>query len=90
MKIEFDEAKRLWTLENRGLDFLDVLSVFAGDYVELLDDKKDYGETRYLVYGMLDDRNVSIVWTPREDRKRIISMRHVHDKEAKIYRRSLD
>lgn len=90
MKIEFDETKRQWTLENRELDFRDAPLVFAGDYVELLDDKKDYGEARYLVYGMLDDRNVSIVWTPREDRKRIISMRYVHDKEAKIYRRSLD
>ncbi len=83
MKITFDPEKRQWTLENRGLDFRDAALVFAGDYAELLDDRKDYGEVRYWVFGTLKDRHVALIWTPRGDSKRIISMRYAHDEEIK-------
>ena len=81
MKITFDPEKRQWTLENRALDFQDAALVFTGDYVELLDDRKDYGEVRYRVFGKLKDRHVAIIWTPRGNSKRIISMRYAHDEE---------
>ena len=53
MEISFDPAKRQWTLKNRGMDFADAALVFADDFVELLDDRKDYGEVRYRVFGKL-------------------------------------
>lgn len=81
MEILFDPEKRQWTLENRGLDFADAPLVFADDYIQLLDDRKDYGETRYRVFGKLRDRHVAIIWTPRGHSKRIISMRYAHDEE---------
>lgn len=90
MKIDYDEAKRLLTLRERGLDFVDAVRVFAGDYLEFADDRHDYGEDRYIAYGELDGRAVAIVWTPRENSRRIISMRHVHDEELKDRRRALD
>ena len=90
MKISFDEAKRLWTLRERGLDFADAGKVFAKDYLEFVDDRYDYGETRYIIFGELAGRPVSIVWTPREDTHRIISMRHVHDEELEARRTTLD
>jgi len=90
MDISFDEAKRRKTLRERGLDFADAAKVFAGDYLEFVDDRRDYGEDRYIIYGALDGRAVAIVWTPRIDTRRIISMRHVHDEELKDRRRALD
>ncbi len=90
IKISFDEAKRQWTLEQRGLDFADAVKIFAGDYLEFIDDRYDYGEDRYIVYGELDARTVVIVWTPRGGTRRVISMRHVHDEELKDCRRALD
>lgn len=90
MNIDFDEAKRLLTLRERGLDFADAAKVFAGDYLEFVDDRRDYGEDRYIVYGELDGRAVAIVWTPRDDIRRIISMRHVHDEELEARRTVLD
>jgi uncharacterized DUF497 family protein len=30
MRIEFDDEKRRWTLEKRGLDFADVRRIFVG------------------------------------------------------------
>ena len=81
MKITFDSDKRRWTLENRELDFADAPLVFANDYIEILDDRKDYGELRYRVFGSLKGRHVAIIWTPRGRSKRIISMRYAHDEE---------
>jgi len=86
MEITFDPAKQKWTLENRGLDFKDAALVFADDYVELLDDRKDYGEIRYRVFGKLKDRQVVIIWTPRGQSRRIISMRYAHDEEIERHR----
>lgn len=90
MEISFDEAKRQWTLRERDLDFADADKIFAGDYLEFIDDRHDYGEDRYIVYGELDGRAVAIVWTPRDGTRRIISMRHVHDEEIEARRTALD
>jgi uncharacterized protein len=90
MKIEFDEAKRQKTLEERGLDFLDAPKVFATGYLEFVDDRFEYGEERFIVFGSLDSRAVAVVWTPRPKARRIISMRHIHDEELEARKRTLD
>jgi uncharacterized DUF497 family protein len=90
IEIEYDEAKRLKILEERGLDLADAKLVFESGYVQLEDDRKDYGETRYRVWGYLGERRISLVWTPRDRRHRIITMRHAHEEEFEIFRRTLD
>lgn len=90
MKIEFDPAKRRKTMQERGLDFARAEEVFESDSVDVPDDRIEYGEPRWLTFGLLDGRHVAVVWTVREDRRRIISMRHMHDWEVKIRRGSLD
>ena len=90
MDISFDEKKRRKTLAERGLDFLDAPIVFSSEHFDLIDDKFDYGEIRYLTFGFLAGRAVSLVWTPRGESRRIISMRHVHADELERRKRSLD
>ncbi len=89
-EIEFDEAKRSLTLEKRGLDFSDAPKIFAGSHLQLLDDRVDYGESRFNSFGTLGDRNVVVTWTQRENKRRIIAMRHYHDEELENRRRTLD
>lgn len=84
-EIEFDEAKRIWTLNERGLDFLDSVQVFQGPYLQFDDNRKDYGEVRHLVFGWLDKRRVVLAWTQRDTRRRIISMRYAHEEEFEAY-----
>ncbi|MDR4308019.1 BrnT family toxin [Chelatococcus sambhunathii] len=83
MTITCDPGKRRWTLDERGLDFMDAETVFAGRTLTLEDDRKDYGEPRFQTYGMLGDRLVMIVWTPRGGVRHVFSMRHCHDKETR-------
>jgi uncharacterized DUF497 family protein len=90
MEIEFDEAKRLKTLEERGLDFARAQEVFESASIDVPDERFDYGEQRWITYGWLDGRQVAMVWTARGDTRRIISMRHMHEREIKIRRSRLD
>lgn len=90
MEIEYDEAKRRWTMEARGLDFADAPRVLDGDNITVVDERFEYGEERFLAYGKLDDRNVVVVWTLRQGRRRIISMRYMHDDEREKVERTLD
>ncbi|MBF0355332.1 MAG: BrnT family toxin [Alphaproteobacteria bacterium] len=82
----WDEAKRLKTLSERGLDFANAGLVFAGWHYDTLDERHDYGETRYVTAGYLDRRFVIVIWTPRGRSKRIISMRYGHADEEADYK----
>ncbi|WAJ27356.1 BrnT family toxin [Antarcticirhabdus aurantiaca] len=86
MRISFDPAKRDTTLAERGLDFRDAPTVFAGRTLTLLDERFDYGEERFQTYGFIADRVVMLVWTPRDEGRHIISMRHCHEREARRVR----
>lgn len=86
MRISFDVQKRAATLTARGLDFADAAVVFAGLHATVADERFGYGEARFITAGHLGGRLVVLVWTPREDGRRIISMRYGHDKEAQRWR----
>ena len=85
MTIEFDEAKRTATLEARGLDMARAGEVFAGETLTVEDDRRDYGEDRFITIGFLDDVMVVLVWTPRDGAYRIISMRKANERERTLY-----
>ena len=90
MKIACDPRKRARTLEERGLDFEDARTVFAGRSATVEDGRFDYGEIRYSTYGHLRGRLVNVVWTPRPGSRRIISMRYCHEKEVEAFKAHLD
>lgn len=85
VKIEFDQAKRDKTLLERGLDFARSNEVFSSVTVTVGDTRNDYGEERFITVGMLDLRTVVLVWTPRGDVRRIISMRYANEREISKY-----
>ncbi|WP_156842249.1 BrnT family toxin [Novosphingobium aquimarinum] len=90
IKVTYDPAKRAKILEERGLDLADAVLVFKDLHMQIEDDRKDYGETRYRVFGFLRGRRVSLVWTPRNGSRRIITMRYAHEQEHEAYLRTLD
>ncbi len=85
----WDDAKRRATLTERGLDFADAEAVFAGRITTLPDHRRDYGEPRFITAGWLRGRFVVMVWTPRGDGRRIISMRYGHADEEGSYKEQM-
>jgi uncharacterized DUF497 family protein len=90
MRITCNPAKREWTLRERGLDLRRAKEVFAGLHLTRTDDRRDYGEARFISAGWLEERLVVLVWTPRGKARRIISMRHCHEREATKLRPHLE
>jgi len=86
----WDEAKRQATLRDRGLDFADAEEIFEGRALTLRDERRDYGEPRWITAGWLRGRFVMIAWTPRGEGRQIISMRHGHADEEEYYREQMD
>lgn len=85
MVIRFDPRKRLSTLEQRGLDFLDAESVFAGPTIEIPDRRRDYGELRTICLGVLCGPAVIVVYTERNGIRHIISMRKANEREQRRF-----
>jgi len=54
LDVEWDEEKREINISDHGIDFVQARKIFENPVVERLDDRKDYGEERYmpLVIGM--------------------------------------
>ncbi len=93
MLVEFvwDEAKRKSNLRNHGLDFVGIEQVFAGATVSILDARFDYGEKRFVTFGLLDGRIVAIAHTETDEVIRIISVRKAtKDEESSYYKEIAD
>lgn len=70
---EWDIDKSESTYEHLGFDFEFASQLFETDaYRERLDER-EYGEERVLSYGVVEQVHISVVWTQRGSRKRIIS-----------------
>ena len=86
MELEWDEVKRRWTLETRGMDFADV-EFFEFDTADTVaDNRMDYGEVRQVSTGYLHGRLCVLCWTERHPTiVRVISLRKANDREQKKY-----
>jgi uncharacterized protein len=85
MDFEWDEEKRLTNLRKHGVDFVDVPSVFDTDVVTVEDDRYNYGEQRFVTFGLLNGREIAVVHTDDGNLIRIISARRATKHERRNY-----
>ncbi len=85
MRFEWDEQKRLINLEKHGIDFADVRDVFENEVYTILDDRFDYGEVRWLSYGLLFGEVITVSYTATDEVVRIISVRKSEKYEQEKY-----
>jgi uncharacterized protein len=85
MDFEWDENKRLMNLQKHGVDFADVPSIFDTDVVTVEDDRYNYGEQRFVTFGLLNGREIAVVHTDKDDLIRIISARRATKHEQRNY-----
>jgi uncharacterized DUF497 family protein len=82
MGIEFDPAKNADNIAKHGLSLADFTG-FDAEPVIIVDDRVDYGETRYRAFGRIDGGGHAIVFTLRGETMRLISFRRAHEKEMR-------
>ena len=83
---EWDEEKSALNEERRGFAFDIAAQVFRGDYIETESRSRDFGEPRSIAIGNVDGLIITVIWTPRGVKRRIISARPSSRKERDIYR----
>ncbi len=83
--ISFDPIKSLRNEAERGLSFSLVQQMDWDSALMKEDLRKDYGERRFQALGFIGDRLHAVVFTPREDKLHIISLRKANAREVKHY-----
>ena len=85
MKFKWDENKNNLNINKHGIDFSDLKTVFEGYTFTFEDTRFDYGEERFITFGLLNGRVVVIVHAEDEENIRIISARKATKNEQKMY-----
>lgn len=92
MQFEWDENKRLETLRERGIDFVDVIDLWDDpNRQERFDNRYVYDEPRIQTIGVLKFEILFVVYTERaregdDEVIRIISARRATSRERELYR----
>ena len=80
---EWDEHKRQAVLEERRIDFRDAIRIFDGPVLETL--SRHAAETRWVAVGIVDGKEIAVVYTVRDGRRRIITARRARTHEREEY-----
>jgi uncharacterized DUF497 family protein len=83
---EWDEVKAAENYAKHGVSFETAIKVFRDPFgIERLDDRQDYGEERFILIGTAEEVVITVVYTERNGRFRIISARRATRHEQDDY-----
>lgn len=85
MDIEFDPAKDRLNREKHGLSLAEAQRFEWETTFWQVDNRADYGETRYLAIGYIGQRLHVLVYTDRGKVRRVISLRKANSREEETY-----
>ena len=85
MDVSFDPAKNERNIAERGISFEQAAKFgWASAWIRE-DTRKDYGEPRFRALGLIEERLHMLVYTPREERIHVISLRKANQREIRKY-----
>ena len=84
MEFDFDPVKSRINKQKHGIDFREAQKLWNDAY-RIIIPAKNLDEPRYLLMGMLYDKIWSAIFTVRENKIRIISVRRARKNEKQIY-----
>ena len=81
IELEYDPEKNQLNIDKRGLPF-DLAEFVLTDptAVHEIDDRKEYGEQRFITYGKVEGLRLRLCYTLRGSKVRVISLYQVHKK----------
>ena len=83
---EWDPVKEALNREKHGIRFSDAVAVFEDEAALSFEDPDAQGERRFVVTGLdAVGRQVTVVYTHRDDRIRLISARRASARERQSY-----
>jgi len=88
MEISYDPAKNAANVAAGRPSFDDVARFDFQTAVFAVDDRRDYGETRYRGFGFLDGRPHALVFVETKVGIRVVSFRKANKREVKRYEKA--
>lgn len=85
MRFEWDEKKARTNKAKHNVDFESVQNFDFDTALYRMDDAMDYGEERWEATGLIGLRLYTLVFTERESRIRVISLRKATPDELKEF-----
>lgn len=86
MEFEWDETKNRANIRKHGVSFATAARIFEKPFLTRRDDRRQYGEARYISVGEVDGVAVVVVaHTNRGGRTRLISARPASRKERQAW-----
>lgn len=86
MEFEWDEEKNKANQRKHRISFEEAAEIFCYPMYELVDPRFDYGEERFIAIGRNNQMLIlTVVYTERETRIRIISARRANKQEKQLY-----
>lgn len=85
IEFNWDEQKRAINLSEHKIDFFDACKIFLGRTLQMVDDRRDYGEVRVNAIGKIGDDVVFVTYTKRKNTYHLISARRASRNERKAY-----
>ena len=73
MGFQWDADKSAANESKHGITFLQAAQIFRGPVLKRPDDRKDYGEQRFIALGACDGEVLRVVFTERDGDIRLIS-----------------
>jgi uncharacterized DUF497 family protein len=64
--------------------------LFGGPPTAVADSRFDYGETRQIAFGFINNRLFVCVFTDRDNERRIISLRKANSREVRRYGQKIE
>ena len=89
MKLHYDPIKSARNEAERGLPFAAAAAFDFDSALYLVDERKEYGEIRYIAIGYLGARLHVLCFTEASDGIRVISFRKANEREAKRHGKTL-
>jgi uncharacterized protein len=85
-EFEWEDRKATANLKKHGIDFFDAIKVFDDVFAaENADSASSKEETRFLITGMVNGQLITVVYTERGQRIRLISARKATKHEQRNY-----
>ena len=85
MRFEWSENKNSTNVKKHGIDFQDAKKIFDGYTLTIEDDRFDYGEQRFVSFGIMYGHVIAVIHLESENAIRIISARKATKNEQKEY-----
>ena len=89
MLFEWDDEKRQLNIVKHHIDFEDAIKIYDDFVITTASGQPDLTEERFLSIGLLWGLEIAVIFTPRGDKRRIISARRARKAERTRYHEEL-